>query len=72
MSAAARMAKTRALRKAGKLPLQIVVEESQVEQLVDNGILDPMLTDDKSAIATAIERAVAIALRATTSPRGLR
>jgi hypothetical protein len=66
------MAKTRALRKAGKLPVQIVVEECQVEQLVDNGILDPMLTDDKSAIATAIERAVAIALRATTSPRGLR
>jgi hypothetical protein len=64
VTAAARMAKTRARRKAGKIPVTMLVDEDTVEDLVQAKLLDPTHTDDKPAIASALERLLTT-LRAT-------
>ena len=55
-SAAARMRRTRARRRAGLMWLAIEADEAVVDQLVVGGWLRPELADEPAAIRRALER----------------
>ena len=68
MSPAERMAKSRELRKAGKIPVLTVLDESDIAFLVGCGLLRADLSGDKAAIAAAHKRLILL-LRATPDAR---
>ena len=67
-SAAARMAKTRELRKQGKILVPVVLDEPALELLVGCGLLPAQHAGDKVAIAESVQRLIFL-LRATQDQR---
>jgi hypothetical protein len=58
------MRKSRERQAAGRLLLPIEVDEVElVEVLVAHGVLDPIMADDKAAIARAVERVLEAIVR---------